>query len=451
MKCLGYKLIIHTMEGKRIRIKSKLELWQLVLSTIFFVAIGLGVLYLLLFSDFDASYRTRSNSWELIGLIIFIIPILFSDFFSKEEYLSDIYITDDEVKLVYKIRNKISRTNIVQKNNIKTFDLNANIDVVGSGKHSRTVVSYRFYVDLIEGRDVYVHDNSDITLLEGNYKFIYRVLDAAPYIPNFKLNVESNNDVIKAELDYYRRFGKKIPFSTKFKMEMNKIPLWLKIIFLIPIILMFLSFGGLIYISIPAGIGLSSTEKEYISIINDVDYKNAHEEALYQLDKARSLISTDPYLYYRYAYIYGKKLKNYDAAIQYAKIGISNLGNKEVYYKQYKYSKPRTDEYLYDELGDCYYVLEEWEKALEAYTYVATHTDVKYTGVYFKRGKMYFYLKKYKEAKQDFIRHRDIITAYINTYHTENDKNATYDNRHLIMINRWIKSCDSWLQYESNN
>ena len=211
------------MEGKRIRIKSKLELWQLVLSTIFFVAIGLGVLYLLLFTDFDVSCRTSSHSGELIGLIIVIVPILFSDFFSKKEYLSDIYITDDEVKLVYKIRNKISRTNIVQKNNIKKFELNANIDVVGSGKRTRTVVTYRFYIDLIEGRDVYVHDNSDITLLEGNYKFIYRVLDAAPYIPNFKLNVESNNDVIKAELDYYRRFGKKIPFSTKFKMEMNKI------------------------------------------------------------------------------------------------------------------------------------------------------------------------------------------------------------------------------------
>ena len=89
------------MYGKRIKIKSQIALWQFILVCLVLFAIVGGVLYLLFTQD-DLQYRTRSNGWELIGLIIFIIPVMFSEVMSQKEYLADIYITDEEIKLVYK-------------------------------------------------------------------------------------------------------------------------------------------------------------------------------------------------------------------------------------------------------------------------------------------------------------------------------------------------------------
>ena len=426
---------------KRIKIKSKIEIWQFVLLCFICLLIVVGVGYVLFFYD-TTSYRTRSQCWELIGLIGFIIPLIFSQIMSKQEYLSDIYITDNIVRLVYKIRNKESRTKIVQKNNIKKFELNANINVVGTGKQTRTEVSYRFFIDLIEGQDLYIHDDSDITLFEGNYKFLYRILDAAPYIPNFKLNLNSNNEIIKAEIDYYKKFGKHIPFITRLKMEMNKWPFYLKFLVFMPIFLFFLYLGFMIYISVPVGLGLNSTEKQYISLIDSShNCNNDYNCAIRKLDKAKNLVSTDPWLYYKYARIYEKK-KDYNRAIHYAQTGISYLGNKEVYNKKYKYAKPNSDLYLYQLLAGCYHAIDDWEKAADAYSYVINKNN-KHIESYFHRGKMYFYLKKYDEAKQDFIKYRELMIDDMN-YSREHNRSSEYNNKDLTNINEWIKSCDAW-------
>ena len=429
------------MMEKRIKIKSKITIWQFVVLCFIGLLLIWGVGYILFFDD-STTYRTRSQCWEVVGLIFFLIPLIFTQIMSKQEYLSDIYITDNEVKLVYKIRNQITRTKVVQKNNIKKFELNANINVVGTGKQTRTEVSYRFFIDLIEGQDLYINDDSDITLFEGNYKFLYRILDAVPYIPNFKLNLVSDNEIIKAEIDYYKRFGKHIPFTTKFKMEMKKWSVISKMCFLFAILLFSFSVVFSIYNLIPASFVLNSTEKQYISLIDSSqNCNNDYDCAIRELDKAKNLISTDPELYYQYARIYEKK-KDYKRAIHYAQIGISYLGNEEVYIKKYKYAKPHSDLYLYQILAHCYHAIEDWEKAIEGYSYVINKND-KHMSSYFGRGQMYFYLKKYDEAKQDFIKYRELMIDDMNFWR-EHNMSPKYNNKDLTNINEWIKACDAW-------
>ena len=135
--------------------------------------------------------------------------------------------------------------------------------------------------------------------------------------------------------------------------------------------------------------------------------------------------------------------KDYYSAIEYAKKGISNLGNKEIYYKQYKILEPHTDIYLYDNLGDCLVKTNNLRNALDAYTYVAnSHKKGAYTDIYFKRGRVYFELKMYKEAKKDFLKHRKIIQDYIKTYSDKDWKWANkYNNQSLENINLWIDAC----------
>ena len=136
---------------------------------------------------------------------------------SKKEYLSDIYIYDNEIVLTFKIRDKITRTVPIQKNNIQKFKLDADIQHERCGKYSKIDVKCRFFVDLIKGQDILISQLADLTLIEGNYKFLYRIMNGAKNIPNFEINFTSNSEMIKAELDYYKRFGKKIPLTVQFK------------------------------------------------------------------------------------------------------------------------------------------------------------------------------------------------------------------------------------------
>ncbi|MBQ2983796.1 MAG: hypothetical protein IJD57_03260 [Candidatus Gastranaerophilales bacterium] len=435
------------MEEKRIKIKSQMPLWQFILAMIVLFGIAGGVLYLI-FNQSELSSHTRYRSWELIGFIFFIIPFLYKDVMCKKEYLSDIYITEKDIILVYKIRDKITKTKVLEKNNIKSFILNADINVVGSGKTTRTEVTYNFFIDLIEGQDVDISDISDISITEGNYKFIFRILDIASYIPNFKFNLNSNNEAIEAEIDYYKRFKKTLPFKTKFKMNMQKSGLIGKILVIICLIGLILSLGMMAIVNMPAH--LTPTEKQYLEHIeNSSNCKRNYDKALDELDKAKDLISTDPYLYYKYAYIF-KRQKDYSSAIHYANLGISKLGNKEIYYKQYKFIRANTDIYLYELLGDCYFELKDWQRAIENYTLLINSKHKwKYSDVYFSRARAYFELRKYKESKNDLLKHKEIILDYLKTYSQDTYAN-TYTQEHLANIEKWIESVEAWEKYSEN-
>ena len=431
---------------KRIKIKSRITLWQFALALLAALATLVGVLYLI-FSQNYLSHRTKSEGLELIGVLFLLAFGAFKSLTNKGEYLADIYITDYELKLVYKIQNTITRVKTVKKDNIKAFEVSATVDETTRGRYKKPDVRYKFFIDLYDGEDFFIDEIPDVILVEHNYGVIYRILDAAKYIPNFNFIVNAESKLIKAEFEYYRMFGKKLPFWTKCKLAFSSSPTWANVILFIILFALIFSSSIFAWSNIPTK--LTPTEQQYIDIINNVsNYKKDYNKRIGELDRAKKLISTDPYLYYLYAYNYKKK-KDYHAAIFCAKQGISLLGNKEIYYKQYKLLKPKTDIYLYETLGDCYAKLKNWENAVSAYTYVAnSRKKPKYGDIYFSRGKAYFELKKYQEAKQDFLAHKKVILNYIETYSQKNWNWAnTYTSVHLDNINKWIQACDAWSSY----
>ncbi len=134
-------------------------------------------------------------------------------------------------------------------------------------------------------------------------------------------------------------------------------------------------------------------------------------------------------------------------AINYAQQGIANLGNKEVYYKQYKFIRANTDIYLYELLGDCYFELKDWQNAIKNYSFVINSKHkAKYSDIYFSRGRAYFELKQYMSAKDDFLKHREIILDYLKTY-ANDDYAKTYNQGNLENVEEWIKASDAWEEY----
>ena len=428
--------------NNRIKIKSQISLWQFIITSIILFGLIGGLLYFIFTQD--VSHRTSADVWGIIAFIIFVIPVLYSNLINKTEYLSDIHVYDNEIVLTYKIRDKVSRTIPIEKNNIQKFKVNANIELTKNGKYATTNVSYKFFIDLIEGQDVSISQLADLTLIEGNYKFLYRLIDGSKYLPNFELNISSNSEAIKAELEYYQRFGKKIPFWTKAKIEAKNTPIISKILLLIAFSGMIFCFAGMIYISLPPL--LSTSEKNYITHIdNSYDCNRNYSCALSELDKARNIISQDAYLYYRYAYIYERK-KEYQTAINYANMAIPYLKKKDIYHKKYKFLNGDTDGYLYLLLGDCYKKQENWQKAIEAYSYIINNKKYKYDDSYFERGQAYYHLGEYIKAKQDFLKHKEIILNYLE-YQSNAEYKAkypTYTNKHLGNIHLWIKACDKY-------
>ena len=214
--------------NNRIKIKSQISLLQFIVTVIILLGIVGGLFYFIFTQDVRA--KTYSESLAIIPFIFFIISTLYNNLMSKKQYLSDIYIYDNEIILTFKIRDKISKTIPIQKNNIQKFKLDAHIQLYNCGKHSRVDVDYKFFIDLIKGQDISINQLSDLTLVEGNYKFLYRIMDGAKNIPNFEINFTSNSEMIKAELDYYKRFGKKIPL---FVVQFKKASIFLKIWYLL--------------------------------------------------------------------------------------------------------------------------------------------------------------------------------------------------------------------------
>ena len=221
-------------------------------------------------------------------------------------------------------------------------------------------------------------------------------------------------------------------------------PLVSKIFNFIIIALMMFSIGMLVYINIPPS--MSSKERQYIAYIDNANNCNSDYNCkLNELDKARSIISTDAYLYYKYAYLYKQK-KDYQTAIDYANMAIPYLKRKDIYHKKYKFVNGDTDGYLYLLLGDCYKKLENWQKAIESYTYVIDNKNYKYDSSYFDRGQAYYHLGEYSLAKQDFLKHKEIIIDYMEYQETTEykAKYPTYTYKNLQNVHLWIDACEKY-------
>ena len=434
------------MQEKRIKIKTQISLVQLIVATVILVSILCLLIYFVYFADFTSA-STKFRGGEVIGLIIVIIPLFFSSFMNNIEYLSDIYISKKYIRLLYKKRHKITRNIVIEKKNIKAFNLDVDIEIVKVGKYVKPNVRTKFFIDLHQGKDLLINQIGEEELLESNYKFVFNILKESSSIPNFKLDVKSNSDLIKAQIDYCRKFGTEPPFLLKQKMLYDYSPVSMKvflIIFIIILTLLFTMAGISIYAYMPPL--FSPTEKKYVELVDIAYdyYKNRnYEMALSSLDKAKTYTSTDPYLYYQYAKIFKRK-RNYERAYEYALEGIANLKNKHTYSKKYKLVPSSDDVNLYEILGDCAAKLNEYEIAIDAYTYVAKHTSYIYTDSYFSRGRMYYNLGMYEEAKADFYRHQEIIFKYL-AYQEESkykSKYPTYTDEDIENIEKWILACE---------
>ena len=88
----------------KIKVQSRIPVFvSVLLFTIAVVVIGFIIKYVLF--DYSLSYSTRNNAWELIFLLLFFVPIFFNSSTSKDEYVSDLLISNNTLEIIYKVKN----------------------------------------------------------------------------------------------------------------------------------------------------------------------------------------------------------------------------------------------------------------------------------------------------------------------------------------------------------
>lgn len=429
---------------KKIKVQSRISPFIFILGFIVILAIVIFVAKFIIF-DNSLSYRTKSNGWELIFALIFFVPFLFGSLTNNQEYTSHILISDDSLYLVYKIKNKITKTKIIALNEIEKFEIEADLNTVYYSRSSYLKAKITTKISLLNNEIITFKNNeNEIEFFRCPYQYVLDILNISSMLPNFSLQLKGNDRLAIENINYYKRFGKKLPFWFAIKYQFNSLPKSSKIIFFICTLFLIIPICMILYLNAPS-LPLTKAEKEYYQIyINALeDYKNKdYTKAIQKYDAAQRIINTSSDSYLQKAYCY-KKINKCTYSIKEAKEGLKYTNKQPIYYKANNYKFQRNDKIaLYDLIGECSLKIKNYKEAIEAYTYIIDNSKYRYTDAYFNRGQAYYYLRQFNLAKSDFLKHKEIIKGCI-----EEEYCSRYEAKHLKNINLWLDACN----YYSNH
>lgn len=422
-----------------------LAVFILVLLITLFIA---GVVFLVLNPDF----KNPAKIFELIFFLLFLIPFLFTSYFNKKPYVSDLIFSDDNITFVIKVRDKEIKRKIVNKSDIKSFNLEVSTEVMEYGRRSCITTKASVKVNLSDGTKIDFDSASDAQVTPTTKKLIFELIRISPQIPNFKYKILGDNNIVKKEIEYYIKNGKKMPLSVRWKETPTALKVAYSFIFVALLGLLF-SLTMLVYGSLPAP-KLSDNELQHMTHYNNAiqlrtknkDYK----AALIELDKAEEYLSAESGVYLERAYNY-KKLKRYDEAIESALKGLEFTSTRPIRYKYHNYrflNKNDDDIYLYIVLGECYMKKNDYANMYNAYNYLVENKHHTYADYHFWRGYALYYQGKLQEAKNDFISHKAIIEKYFDYQaNTEyKDYYPIYTENDINNVQAWLDACDKYMK-----
>ncbi|MBR2069522.1 MAG: hypothetical protein IJ877_07160 [Candidatus Gastranaerophilales bacterium] len=430
---------------RKIKVQTKLSYLALILLTVLALAFGALVVYIIYFADF-ASSRSKNDGIELLIIIFAALPILFKSTISKDIYVSDILLFDDYLELIYKKNNKEAFKRKIFKNEIKEYSLVSDISIQKYGSKSQVCVCItNNKITLNNGECIFFNHNSFTKLFGCPYQFLLDMLKVSKEIPNFKYRLKGDNEFAKKDVEHFIINGKRMSASAQFKYSMKKIPFVAKIVLGFCCLTTILSIGMIIYLSLPA-MPLRQEEKIYMThynIASDLYTKKKYNEAITELNKAKSYANDNPEVYLQLAYNY-QKLKNYNDAIKEAKEGLKYVNNKNTPYRKFHNFKFTTKEdiSLYSIIAKSERKLENYQEAINAYTYIIDNSHYTYNDSHFWRGWCYYNIGNLSNAHKDFLEHKSIILKYFKDQEETEYKDIypRYTREDLEKVNSWLAS-----------
>ena len=423
---------------KKIKVQKKFSMLTAIFFSMLVLAGIIGIIYFLIISD-DLNSKVRGECIGLIGLLLFIIPLFFQNI-DTVEFLSEIILSPENLTLVYQLK-KTKREEVIPINTIESFTANLTANTVQKDKIAYLDSRTNITITQKSGDIIKFSVNQSKGFSFCTYDFLLKLISISQFLPNFRYSVNSNSEFVKKDIENFERFGKRLSFLQRTKLEMKKTPIFQKLILIVCFLLFFSSFSYFIYLVIPPF--CTEKEKEFVNYI-DEGYRayqyNNHDMAIEKYEKALTIYQDDSALYYYMALAYEDK-KDYKNAIKTAKKGLEFLDRKSKFSKVHNFKvESNNDIKLYTLLGDCNRKLKKFKEAKQNYTYVVDNVKYQYSNARFYRGICEYYLGEKYEALNDFTAYKEMLEKFFYDEAKREFKLKTYSQKDLNNINEWIKA-----------
>ena len=222
-------------------IKLQKELPLKLIATIILL-IGI-VVFIIINTNNNMSLAREVRGWKIIiSTFAIALPFLFMQINKVQETLTQISILPDTIKLIFKKNGQITKTIDVLKKDIKSF----NMEIFAEQKQAlnqafQIKTSYELNISRFNNSNIQIKEKVEDPLAKSEYNgylgFIYNILKYSEHIPNFEFNLTTNSNVIKEEVDYYKKHKKIMHLTKRIQLENQQFSAYLKFIFVLFILL----------------------------------------------------------------------------------------------------------------------------------------------------------------------------------------------------------------------
>ncbi len=429
---------------KKIKVQTRLNFIVYLLVFLFLLSLIFAVVHFVLQSGVDSvSARTKSNSWELIFCVGIFFPFLFREVMKRGEYVSEMIFNNGILQLIYKEKGKVIRTKSIELSSIEVFNVNSFAEEHTTSRSRFFTFSYSIIIKPYKEDKIYI--DVEPSIFTTNKKLLFDLISISQFIPNFSYNLHTDEEAIIEEVEYFKKYGKKIPLYKRkngiIEIIMNCILVLASVAILASLVMLASTFTK------------DYRSDSYVGLFALVDENRNngnYDSALYYVNEAKKMEPKDYNVYLAEAYVYEKK-KDYKKEIECANIAKTLLDNKEKSrYDKFFHNDNFVAKYIFKEknsgyvrtysrLADANYKLKNYNAAVDYYSYIIENGVYKYTDAYFYRGICLYYLGKKQEALQDFKKHQEIINNYL--IEMSDMKYPEYTNKDLENVLLWIKAC----------
>lgn len=203
---------------KKIKVQSRIPFIFLILFTVVLITIAFFLLKSVWF-DNDLSFRLRSDSIVCVYAIFAFLPFLYNSLKDNKEYVSDIIIKDNNLFLVYKVKNKTIRKEKIFLDDIKKFEIYANLYQVPFGKSKILKAEITTRITKNNEEVVMFNNNSDVKILGCVYQYILDIQKISSVLPGFKIHLKGRDEYAIANINYFLKFKKKLPLWYRIKHQ----------------------------------------------------------------------------------------------------------------------------------------------------------------------------------------------------------------------------------------
>ena len=426
----------------------KILLRKRILTPLYLLSFCAQIIFVLFLFHISIKY-TNAIYFPLFPVLIVIFAHgcfeIIAQIVDNKLYISDVYITTDEIIFSIKQKNNIVKIVNLKKSNLLNLNMQVEIKPTTPFRLEQYEIKYKIVAEVLNNKGEQATKKLEITQIQTDYDGIYKLMDEFKFMQNCDLNYLSISPKIQEKLEFYDKYQEKISpqwtnndfasLETTRKFSVRCIS--------IGILLFLCGFLLLKFSNYPASFSKNTFISKYEIQMNKIDNLIAQKEydlALSELENAEKIDEDFCNTNIRYTKIYLGK----NNVLSAAKHIQENIDNKDICYKLPE--KKFELMFAYELLAIHHIRTYNYNKAKETYEEsINILTDMPNIA-YAKRGLLYCVFENdYNKAQSDF-------DTFKQKYAQEKERNnnfSQYSAAIQIYYNESVQACNEYIEHQN--